>query len=287
MPADKQKFIKKALERGADAIQLDLEDGVAPESKQIARNQLKESIKFLSQGNVEVLVRINHDMVEKDIDAAVYPGLDGLVLPKVDSTETIVEIESKVVELEKKRGVQPGKIHFTVLIESAKGFMNLKEILASSPRIIAVNLGTEDFTLDLGIEPSKDGDELVFPKMYLQIAAKAAGVQPIGLIGSMADFNDLANLEKVAKRSHQYGFVGASCIHPSQVSVLNDAFTPTKNDVEYAKRVIDAFEKANANGDGAVQLDGKMIDLPVAERAYKTFEKFKRINSKEKGNLIK
>ncbi|MBT2689249.1 CoA ester lyase [Bacillus sp. ISL-47] len=283
MPANKQKFIEKALDRGADAIQLDLEDGVAPQEKQEARQYLKESIGFLNTGNVEVLVRINDglEMSQLDLEAAILPGLNGIVIPKVEDALTVQRLEDIVQELEVKRNITSGSIHFTILIETAKGFMNIKEITRASSRIVAMNLGTEDFTLDLGIEPSDAGDELLVPKMQAMIAAKAAGIQPLGIVGSMAGFNDLENLYKVARKSYQLGHVGASCIHPAQVAVMNKAFSPTSEQIDYAKRVADIFEKAKSQGDGAVALNGKMIDIPVAKRAYSILEKAERIRIKE------
>lgn len=279
MPADRPKFIEKAWLRNADAVALDLEDGVAAAKKETARIGLKDAIPVIGRGGSDSIVRINNvpRMRTEDLDAAVWPGLICIAIPKLSSPDEIAEIEETILKLEEKRGIEPGSIQTMLSIESAMGYINMKEIIAASTRATSLALGTEDFTQDLGIE-IQGGDELIAPKMQTVITACAFGLQPKGLIGSMVNYKDLEGLANIARLSYQYGYRGAGCIHPDQVTVLNECFTPQKADVAYAHKVLQVMDQAKQEGKGTASLNGKMIDLPVAVRAKKVVDRMEAIN---------
>lgn len=282
MPANRHDFVEKAWRRGADAIVLDLEDSIIAERKAEARASVKEALTVAGLGGSDVLVRVNpgQDELMRDLEASVYPGLHGVIVPKIEAADEVEQIEAALAALEKSRGMPGGSVQIGLLVETAKGFMRMSEIAAAGRRAATLNLGTEDFTLDLGME-SGNGSELAYPKLQTVIAARAAGLQPLGLIGSMADYKDLSALRLNARESYRYGFQGSSCIHPDQVAVLNEAFSPTAEQVELAHKVVQVYERSAQEGRGTASLDGKMIDLPVAVRAYKVIERQQAIEHME------
>ena len=154
---------------------------------------------------------------------------------------------------------------FVVLVETAAGFFRIEAIARSHPRVVAISLGTEDFTADGGMLP--DPEALLYPKQHTLFAARAAGIMPMGFVGSIADFRDQDAFRAIVRRSKRLGFMGASAIHPLQVPVLNEEFGVTDAEVERAERMVAAYDAAFAQGLGAVQFEGAMIDVPVVERA--------------------
>jgi citrate lyase subunit beta/citryl-CoA lyase len=269
LPVNIPRFVEKAYARGADAIVLDLEDSVPPQEKASARTLVPGSLALAGRGGAEVLVRVNNDpaLLADDIEAVVQPGLDGLAIPKAESAAQIREIVARVERLERARGLTPGHVCLSLAIETPRGFLAAEEIARASDRIATMSIGVEDYCLELGVEPSADGLELLYPVAALVTICKAVGVQPTGLVGSIAGFRDLAVFEQAAQRARQLGCEGAGCIHPDQVTVLNRVFTPDPAKVEQARRVIEAFENGVRQGTASVNLDGKMVDVPVYKRA--------------------
>jgi citrate lyase subunit beta/citryl-CoA lyase len=214
-----------------------------------------------------VLVRVNRPwrLLVRDLEAAVIPGIAALMLTKADSAEFIHAVAEIVDELEGEHGLAPGAIKFVVLVETAAGFFRIQEIARSHPRVVALSLGTEDFTADVGMLPDPEG--LLYPKQHTLFAARAAGILPMGFVGSIADFRDQEAFRAIVRRSKRLGFVAASAIHPLQVPVLNEEFSPTAAEVERAQRMVAAYDAAFAQGLGAVQFEGAMIDVPVVQRA--------------------
>jgi citrate lyase subunit beta/citryl-CoA lyase len=204
-------------------------------------------------------------LLVRDLEAAVIPGVAALMLTKVDSPEHVHACADIVEELEAERRLPPGKIQFVVLVETAAGFFRIEAIAKAHPRVVALSLGTEDFTADVGMLP--DPDALLYPKQHTLFAARAAGILPMGFVGSIADFRDQDAFRAIVRRSKRLGFAGASAIHPLQVPVLNEEFSPTAAEVERAERMIAAYDAAFAQGLGAVQFEGAMIDVPVVQRA--------------------
>ena len=268
VPVTAEKFVRTGADRGADGIILDLEDAVAPSEKERARTLIAEAIPHVSRKGADVLVRVNRPwrLLVRDLEAAVIPGVAALMLTKVDSPELVQAVSDIVAELEAERGLQPEKIQFVVLVETAAGFFRIEAIAKAHPRVVALSLGTEDFTADVGMMPDPDG--LLYPKQHTLFAARAAGILPMGFVGSIADFRDQEAFRAIIRRSKRLGFVGASAIHPLQIPVLNEEFSPTAAEVERAKRMVAAYDAAFAQGLGAVQFEGAMIDVPVVQRAH-------------------
>jgi citrate lyase subunit beta/citryl-CoA lyase len=267
VPVNVEKFVKTGADRGADGIILDLEDAVAPSQKDHARTLIADAIPQVSRKGADVLVRINRPwrVMVRDIEAAVIPGVAALVLTKVDSAEHVLAVAEMVDELEAERSLAPGSVKFAVLVESTRGFFRMEEIAKCHPRIVSLSLGSEDFAADAGMQSEPEG--LFYPKQHMLFAARAAGIMPMGFIGSIADFRDQEAFRGIVRRSRRLGFVGASAIHPLQIQVLNEEFSPQPAEVERAERMVAAYDEAYAQGLGAVQFEGAMIDVPVVERA--------------------
>ncbi len=269
LPVNMPRFVEKAGLRGADAVVLDLEDSVPPAEKASARRLVRDALAPAGRGGAEVLVRLNNDpaLLWEDVDAAVHPGLDGLALPKAESPDQVRELVSRVEDLERRRGIEAGHVRLSLAIETPRGLLQAEAIATSTPRIATMGVGVEDYCLELGVEPSEDGVELLYAVSRVVTICKAVGVQPTGLLGSIAGFRELPAFEGAAMRARQLGCEGAGCIHPDQVPVLNRVFSPDPAKVEYARRVVEAFEAGLRRGTASVNLDGKMVDIPVYKRA--------------------
>ena len=267
VPVNVEKFVNTGADRGADGIILDLEDSVAPSQKDHARTLIADAIPRVARNGADVLVRVNRPwrMMVRDVEAAVIPGITALVLTKVDSPEHVLAVAEMVDELEAERGLPPGEIKFYVLVESTAGFFRMPEIARSHPRIVGMSLGSEDFAADAGMQAEPEG--LFYPKQQMLFAARAAGIMPMGFIGSIADFRDQDAFRVIVRRSRRLGFVGASAIHPLQIQVLNEEFSPSADEEARARRMVATYDDAYAKGLGAVQFEGAMIDVPVVNRA--------------------
>ena len=281
VPVTAKRFVDGAARRGADAIILDLEDSVAASEKERARTLVPEAAEIASRGGADVVVRINRPLrlAVRDIEAAIGPRVLALALPKTDSAEHVRLIAEIVEEVEAERGVAPGSTRLIAMVETAAAFFHIAEIAGAHPRLCALNLGAEDFATSAGISP--DAEALSMPKQMAVFAARAAGIMPLGFIGSIAEFDDLDGFRSTIRRSRRFGFIGASVIHPSQVPILNEEFRPGAQEVDHARRVVVAYDKALAEGVGAVTVDGKMIDVPVVERARLLLEREGAIAGRE------
>jgi citrate lyase subunit beta/citryl-CoA lyase len=269
VPAHVERFVARAHLRGADCLMLDLEDSVPPAEKAAARQGVARAAASLQRGSADVLVRINAplSLAVPDIEAAISPDVDGLVVTKARSADHIALLDELASEREAACGMADGHTWLYVLVESPAALPHAAAIAAASRRVVAMSLGAEDFALAIGAEPSEAA--LAVPKALLLQAARAAGVMPLGLTGPLADFYDLDAFAAMAVRSRKLGFDGASCINPAQVAPLNAAFTPTPEEIALARRIIAADRDAAARGLGAVALDGRMIDTPIVRRAEK------------------
>lgn len=267
VPVHIEKFVATASTRNADAIILDLEDSVPPEQKSHARTRIPQAVEQVARSGADVVVRINRPLAlaVRDIEAAVIPGVDALSLAKIESAAHVQLLDETVSVVEAERGLPVGRIQFIVLIESALGFSAMSEIARASPRVVAMTLGGEDFAADLGMEASDETMQL--PKQQLIQACAVAQIMPLGTMGTISRIDDSEAYLTLAQRSRRFGFVGSSCIHPRQVPLLNQAFTPTEDETTHAARVLELAEEAGRAGRGAFTLDGKMIDAPVIERA--------------------
>jgi len=275
LPVNVDRFLEKAHTRGADAITLDLEDSVPAAEKASARTRIEHAIALVGRGGAEVLIRVNNEpeLIGDDVDSAVQAGLDGLMIPKVESAEQLRVLDARITELERARGIAPGHVTLSLVIESPRGLLNAEAIATASPRTVSMSVGPEDYCLALGVEPSPDGMELYYPVSKVVTVCLATGLRPTGLLGSIAGFRDLAVFEAAAARARQLGCEGAGCIHPDQVPVLNRVFSPDPARVEHARRVVEAFEQGLQRGTASVNLDGKMVDVPVYRRARLLLER--------------
>jgi citrate lyase subunit beta/citryl-CoA lyase len=267
VPANVDRFVDAAHASGADAIELDLEDAVAPSEKDAARRAVASAAAKIARTGAAVIVRINRplSLAVDDIAASVGPNVGTLALPKVMGPDHVRLIAELVAQAELRNGVGPGTTRFIVMIETAAAALRVRGIALADPRVVALTLGTEDLAADLGVDPA--AEVLNSHHAALVAAAVAAGVLPLGLVGSIAQFRDLSAFGAIVRRSREFGYRGAACIHPKQVAVLNAAFTPALADVERARKIVAAYDAAQAGGRGAIALDGRMIDVPVAERA--------------------
>lgn len=277
VPANVPRFIDKAHRRGADAIILDLEDSVIPQEKAAARQAVREAAKIVGQAGADVTVRINRAwrLAVRDVEAVVCREVCALILPKTEGPEHIRAIAEVVEEVEAELGLEVGHTKLIALVETPDAYFSLREIAKAHPRLIAMTLGAEDFSLEMNMPPTPDG--LSHAVRECAIAARAGGLMPMGFVGTLSDFADRDAFRQMAEQGRALGFEGAFCIHPDQVAILNDAFGPSAGEVDTAKRVIGAFDAAKRDGLGAVKLDGKMIDIPVVERARKTLIQYEKI----------
>lgn len=267
VPANVPRFVEKAAGIEVDIVILDLEDSIAPDAKATAREAAVQAAAKLKAAGRTVFVRINQplDLAVRDIETALTADVAGLMLPKIAGPDHVRLLSEVVTKREQAAGIPEGRTRYALIIESCEGFAKMREIAASDPRIFAMMLGSEDFTAALGAAATPE--VLVFPKQQMLIAARSAGVIPLGTIGSITGFGDVNGFREVVKRSRSFGFEGATVIHPNLVPALNEGFTPDAAEIEQAERIVAAYEDAYAKGVGAIAVDGKMVDVPVVMRA--------------------
>ena len=267
VPVTAQRFIDKAHTRGADAIILDLEDAVAPNEKASARAALPAAARTIAATGTALCVRINRplELAIEDIAAAVMPEVTALMLPKIMGPEHVQLLSEVVSAREAALNLVPGHTRFIALVETPRALAHLNAIAMADPRMLALGLGTEDLATELDAVPG--GDSLYPFAMLTVAAARAAGITPFGSVGKFADFADLDGYRDGLRRSRALGFSCTACIHPAQVAVVNEEYGVSEAQLQRAQRLIDAFEHALAQGQGAVAFEGAMVDLPVAQRA--------------------
>jgi citrate lyase subunit beta / citryl-CoA lyase len=267
VPVTSERFVAKAHERGADAVILELEDAVAPSEKDRARMLVREAAARVADRGVDVLVRINRPwrLAVRDVEAAVDANVRALVLPKVDSAEHVAGLAEVVASVEEERALPVGHTLLFPRIEGPQGLLDAARIADAHPRVVAIGLGSSDFTIATGMQAGGDGN--IIASFQVVTAAVTAGRVPIGLVGSITEFRDLEAFRRVAERSRALGLRGAPCVHPSQVPILNEVFGPTEDELERARRVVDEYERALAAGQGAVLVDGDFVDIPFYEQA--------------------
>lgn len=270
VPGNRQNMIEKAGSLPTDVLVLDLEDSVPAAEKANARAMVRDAVTGPILKGQRVFVRINSigsGLMEDDLEAVITPGIDGINIPKPNSADDIKKVEAIVERLEKERGIEKGHIKLTPWVETAKGLINAFEIASASPRIVGIIFGAEDFTLDTGMQRTEGGEELLYPRTMVVVAAKAADV--IAIDTPYNNFKDDEGLIREATLARNLGFEGKYIIHPSQIEPVNQAFRPTFEEVEQARRTVEAFEAAEAQGFASTSVDGKMIDIPQANRSRK------------------
>lgn len=283
VPGNRQRMIEKSLGVPVDAVMMDIEDGVAPAEKDTARKQIAAcldqvaaELKSGKMGRTPArFVRINavgHERSRDDLAAVVRPGLEGLVVPKVETPDQVRSVSQILDHRESELGLNQGTVRILAALESPKGLFNAYGIATASPRMIGLLFGAEDFSRELSLPLRREGEarDLIYARSTLVTAAACAHVQAVD--GVWPDLQDTEGLKVFALQSRRLGFSGISVIHPSQVEIANAAFTPTADEIDYAKRVLKAFEEARARGEGAVAFGGQLLDLPIVDRARQTLE---------------
>jgi citrate lyase subunit beta/citryl-CoA lyase len=276
VPGNQQRRLDKVKDLDSDAFIFDLEDSVPENEKGTAREMVR---KALSDNTERVCwVRVNDVSTSyfmDDLEAVVHSALYGIVLSKADTREQIVIADYLLGHMERKNGLRPGVLEIIPLIESASGIFHAYEIAAASPRVKRLAFGSVDYTLDIQAELSDEGVETLYARSQLTVASRAAGIEPpIDAVHiRVKDTEGLLLSTQMAKRM---GFQGKLVVHPDQIAIVNKAFLPTSEEIEQAGRIVLAFEEANRSGLAAIQLDGRMIDIPVVERAKKIIELSKR-----------
>jgi len=271
VPGNRLERVDKAVNTKADVVIIDLEDSVPLSQKEEVRPGVKQ--KVLEHKDRKVMVRINSldsGFMEGDLQEVAVRELACIMIPKIEEAAQIREINKLLIETEKQKGIRPGALSIFPLIESAKGVQNIYSIVSEKtdpPRITTVAFGAADYTLDLGTEITREGTELLYARSRIPVACRAAGLEPPIDTPFMIDLKDVELLKVDAKRAKQFGFQGKLCIHPNQIEPCNAIFSPREDEIIHAKKIIEAFEEAEAKGLGAIQLEGKFIDYPVVERS--------------------
>ena len=271
-PGNHARKVEKVFDCGADNVILDLEDAVAKAEKVATRALVVAALKRPRKGGAYVRVNGFHtDFCYGDAVAVVGPGLDGIILPMVESREQLVAFDWLVGALERERGLKPCGIDIIPIIETGKGIANLRTIAASGTRVKRMAFGAGDYTLDMNMEWTLGESELEHARAEMAVASRAAGLEgPIDTV--WVHIKDLDGVASSAKRARQLGFQGKMCIYPPQVERVNDAFTPTEAEIAFARRVVAAFEQAEREGSSSIQLDGYFIDYPIVYKARRTLD---------------
>lgn len=264
VPGDGSKLIPNAMLYGADTILLDLEDSVAPSAKTPARAMVRRALASLDWGDADVAVRINAGELGCEDVRIVAAGVDTLVIPKAEEPEELALLAAMLDDM----GV-PARL--VPIVESARGVLRTFEIASASPRIVAVALGLEDLTADLGVARTVEGTETAWARGAFIAGCRAAGVAPLNSVISVID--DADAVERYARESAAMGFEGIGCIHPGQVAPAHRGFAPNTADVDRARRLVSQYEDALAAGKGAIAFEGGMVDVPVYERARRTLQR--------------
>jgi len=274
-PGNRPDRAEKAIGLGADAVIIDLEDAVPIAEKESSRALVREVLD--KHPGKRMYARINAlttPYAKEDLEAVASKNLVGIMLPKVESPKDAFEIDRLLSELEKRNGLEAGGLEVISICETAKGLEKLYSILSAKTeynRIAVVAFGAADYTLDLGISLTREGKELEYPRIRIPIACRAAGIMPPLDTPWMVDLKDIDGLIADAKKAKAYGFQGKIVIHPNQIEPCHRVFTPTEEEIAFAKKVIEAFEEAEREGKAAIQLEGKFIDYPVVEKSRRIY----------------
>jgi len=283
VPGDRQRMIDKALGLDVDAIMMDIEDGVAPQEKENARIQIAAALDRVAERlqaepdyrTPARFVRCNQPGSERmvqDFKAAVRPGVEGLVISKVETVDQVRAVEDELGRAEAAQHMPGGEVKLLIAIESPIGLFNAYQIATSSPRIMGLLFGAEDFTREMGLPMRREGEasDMLYARSHLATVAAAVHIQCVD--GVWVDLNDPEGLKRFAKQARRLGMSAISIIHPSQIEIANAAFTPAKEDIDYARAVLQAFEDARAKGQGAIAFRGQLLDFPIVDRARMTID---------------
>lgn len=270
LPGDQPKLFLNAAVHKPDGLILDLEDSVAPDRKDAARILVRNAMRCIDFMGAERMVRINQlPLGLEDLEEVIPQRPDVILLPKVESPSQIFEVEKKIEEINKlDNQAEPRDVFFMPIIESARGVINASLIASASKRNVALAIGLEDYTADIGTQRTSEGRESFFARSMVVNAARAAGIQAIDTVFS--DVADMEGLKESVLEAKALGFDGKGCIHPRQIRVIHHAFAPSVEEIRKARKIALAFEQAEKEGRGVVSLGSKMIDPPVVKRALHT-----------------
>lgn len=272
MPGNNPGMLQNAGILGADSIILDLEDAVSLTEKDSARILVSEAIKNVDYGNVEVVVRVNPfttEFVKQDIDVIARVKPDTLMIPKA-TEEELIAIDKILTKIESEEGFDAKSIKLIPIVETAYGLENVYSIIKSCDRIVAILLGGEDLTSDLGIVRTKPGEEIFYARNKVAVACRAMKVDSIDT--PFTDTNDFDGLAIDTRKAKSLGFTGKAAISPKHIDTIHSVFAPSVKEIKHAQRVLEAMEEAESEGKGVFSLDGKMVDAPVINRAKNTVE---------------
>ncbi len=274
LPANNPAMLQDAMIYGADSVLLDLEDSITVKEKRAARNLLKYALLNINYGDLEVTVRINPlstGFGELDLEAIVPTKPDAIRLPKVDTAEDVKKASDIISKIELKSGIEEGSVKLMPMIETARGVQNAYQIASASPRIVALTIGGEDLTADMGINRSASGREIFTARNLIVLAAAAADIDALDTVYSRV--HDIEGLKQETELIKELGFTGKAVIHPKQIAPVHEVFRPSDKEVEEAQKVVRAAKEAEEKGLGVITVNGKMVDGPVITRAEKILER--------------
>ena len=276
MPGDDRRKIEKSTTLGVDCICMDMEDGTAVNRKAEARVVIAQAMKDLDFGSSERCIRINSigsGFEKDDLASALAAKPDSIVVPKIETAEQVKWVSGQIESHELSNQLKLGSIRLLIGAETAKGILNLKEIAGADKRLEAIIFGAEDYAASVGATRTKEGTEVLYARLAVVAACAANDLQAIDMV--YIDFKDAEGLRVEAEQGAGFGFSGKQVIHPNQVPVAQEAFTPSDKAIAYAKRVVASFESSQKEGKGAFALDGKMIDMPLLKNAQKVLDRAK------------
>ena len=271
VPGNRRSMLEKAIGFATDAVVADLEDSVPVAEKAAARELVAEMVPALAQAGQRIVVRVNSldtGLAEDDIAAIVHPDVFAVSVGKITSPDEVSEYSRLLGAAEANSGLPSGQTQLILWIETAAAVQHAYDIACASERIAAITFGAEDYTRDVGIRRTSSGEEVRVPRSLVALAAHAAGVTPLDT--PYVNFRDAEGLKSDIAEAAQLGFKGKFATHPAQLGPIRRLFGPQPDEIEYARRVLAAWDAASAEGRGSLDLDGAMVDVPVVERARNT-----------------
>ena len=268
VPGNRPNMLERALDFTADVVMVDLEDSVPPAEKANAREIAREWVPKLRRHGRRVMVRVNSldtGLTHDELAAVICPDLSGISIGKAESVWHLRDADRIITTLESAAGLEAGHVKLIPWIENARAVMSARDMAGASSRIVAIAFGAEDYTDDMGVQRTDTGEEVQFPRSMVAVAARAANVG--SLDSPFVKFRDADGLRQDTQVARQMGYTGKFAIHPDQIDVINQTFSPSPEEVEYARQVVAAWDLAEAEGRGSVALEGRMIDVPVVRRA--------------------
>jgi citrate lyase beta subunit len=278
-PASDWHKLERLSSFNVDSICVDLEDGVAFNRKDEARKNAVKALESLDFGESERLVRINSvesGLALEDLSAIIPAQPDGLVIPKIESAEQVEWVSNSLKEQESRSGNQPGSTELLLLVETALGIINLREIASSDARLSALIFGAEDFRSDIGAHRNHSGWEIFYARSLIVTFSAAFNLQAIDMV--FVDLSDFENLRKESRVGADLGYVGKQIIHPNQIQIVQEAFTPSNEEIEYSRKIVNAYIEHQKKGSGAFVVNGKMVDLPTLRAAQRVLSRTRTLN---------